>query len=113
MTNHQTGHDAEKLAAEYLQEQGYKIIELNWKTRLCEIDIVAQKKTVVWFVEVKYRKNSRHGYGYEYVTPKKLDQMRFAAAMWVQSHKWSGDYRLGVISIDGDKIEFIRDIELS
>lgn len=110
MTNYQSGHDAEKHAAGYLKQQKFKIRELNWKTKLCEIDIVAEKKKVVWFVEVKFRKNAVQGYGYEYITPKKLEQMRFAAEMWVQNHDWSGDYRLGVISIDGDQIQFIEDV---
>lgn len=110
MTNYASGHTAEKYAAEHLEQQGFKVKELNWKTRYCEIDIVAEKNKTVWFVEVKSRKNSRQGFGYEYITPKKLNQMRFAAEMWVQNHKWSGDYRLAVISIDGEEITLIEDI---
>jgi Holliday junction resolvase-like predicted endonuclease len=110
MTNYQSGHDAEKQAAEYLKKQKFKIRELNWKTKLCEIDIVAQKKKVIWFVEVKSRKNSSQGYGYEYVTPKKLKQMQFAAEMWVQSNSWAGDYHLAVISMDGDIVTLIEDV---
>ena len=104
MTNYSSGHDAEKQAGEYLAQQGYKITELNWKTRYCEIDVIAEKAQTIWFVEVKSRKSSSQGYGYEYVTPKKLQQMNFAAEMWVQSNNWDGDYRLAVISIDGDKV---------
>jgi Holliday junction resolvase-like predicted endonuclease len=110
MTNYSAGHDAEKQAAAYLKDLGYKVKELNWKTRYCEIDIVAQKDEVVWFVEVKSRKNSSQGYGYEYIMPKKLQQMRFAAEMWVQNNKWSGDYNLAVISIDGDEITLIGEL---
>lgn len=110
MTNYQVGHDAEKQAAQYLQQQGYAVQELNWKTRYCEIDIVAKKDKTIWFVEVKSRKNSSQGFGYEYVTPKKLQQMHFAAEMWVSSNNWSGDYRLAVISIDGNEITFIDDM---
>lgn len=110
MTNYQSGHDAEKQAAAYLKDHGFKIVELNWKTRYCEIDIVASKDKIVWFVEVKSRRNASQGYGYEYITPKKLQQMQFAAHMWVQNQNWSGDYRLAVISIDGDEITLIEDI---
>ncbi len=110
MTNYQSGHDAEKQAAQYLEERGHKIIELNWKTKYCEIDIVAQEYRTIWFVEVKSRKNSSQGYGYEYVTPKKLQQMQFAAEMWVQSNNWSGDYRLAVVSIDGGEVKLIDEL---
>lgn len=109
-TNYKSGHDAEKSAAGYLQSIGYQIIELNWKTRYCEIDIVAQKDKTVWLVEVKYRKNTSQGYGYEYVTPKKLQQMHFAAEMWVQNRNWRGDYRLAVVSIDQNRVTFIEDV---
>jgi Holliday junction resolvase-like predicted endonuclease len=110
VTNYQSGHDAEKRAAEYLKQQGYMLRDLNWKTKLCEIDIVAEKEKTIWFVEVKFRKNGRQGYGYEYVTPKKLQQMRFAAEIWVQNHAWSSDYRLAVISMDGNEVTLIDDV---
>ncbi len=108
MTNYSSGHDAEKRVAEWLQNQGFKVAELNWKTRYCEIDIVARQASVVWFVEVKARQNSAHGHGYDYVTPKKLQQMRFSAEMWVSNNSWSGDYRLAVVSMDGQEITFIE-----
>lgn len=110
MTNYTAGHDAEKQAAEYLKRQGFSIEELNWKTRYCEIDVVAKNNKIVWFVEVKSRQNSRQGFGYEYVTQKKLQQMHFAAEMWVQSNSWKGDYRLAVVSIDGEQITFIDEL---
>lgn len=110
MNNYTVGHDAEKQAADYLRKLKYKIRELNWKTRYCEIDIIAEMKKVVWFVEVKSRKNSNQGFGYEYVTPKKLEQMQFAAQMWVQENDWSGDYRLAIVSVDGDDISFIDEL---
>jgi uncharacterized protein (TIGR00252 family) len=105
-----TGNAAESRAAEYLQNLGYKVVDRNWRTRYCEIDIVAEKERTVWFVEVKFRKNSSQGAGYEYVTPKKLQQMHFAAEMWVQSNKWNGDYRLAVTSVDQDVITFLDEL---
>lgn len=110
MTNHKSGHEAEQRAAEYLNQHGFKVRELNWKTKYCEVDIVAEKDKVIWFVEVKSRRNTSQGFGYEYVTSKKLQQMHFAADMWVQNYKWSGDYRLAVVSIDGGAITLIEEL---
>ena len=104
------GQQAELKAAEFLQKHDYKIKDRNWRTRYCEIDIVAEKANTVWFVEVKYRSTTGQGFGYEYVTPKKLQQMHFAAEMWVSSNNWPGDYRLAVISVDGEKITFLEDL---
>lgn len=109
-TNHAIGHDAEQIAANYLKENGFKINELNWKTRFCEIGIVAEKNGAIYFVEVKARKNTNQGIGLEYITPKKLNQMAYAAEFWVSSNNWIGEYRLSAISIDNDKITFIENI---
>lgn len=101
MTNHQTGHDAEKVAAEYLIDHGYKIVELNWKTRYCEIDIVAEKNKTIYFVEVKSRKSTTFGTGLDYITPKKLQQMSFAAEMWVSDHNYQHNYQLAAVELSG------------
>jgi len=110
MTNYAVGHGAEKRAAEYLVGEGFKVRDLNWKTRYCEIDIVAEKDKRMYFVEVKYRRNSNQGHGLDYILPKKLKQMRFAAEMWVSNHQWPGEYQLAVLSIDADEITFIDDL---
>lgn len=107
-TNYSVGHDAEKSAAKYLETLGYEIRELNWKTKYCEIDIVAQKNNVIYMVEVKYRKSAAQGDGFEYITPKKLNQMKFAAKFWVQMNKFDGDYRLAALSITAGDYEFVE-----
>lgn len=107
MTNYSAGHAAEKRAAEYLTERGYKIRQLNWKTRWCEIDIVAEKDGAIFFVEVKYRRNTKQGHGLDYITAKKLQQMEFAAELWVSQHRWGGDYALAGLGVDGTDYEFV------
>src|SRR3990167_8939884 len=95
------GKVAEGIASNYLSNLGFEIIDQNWKTRMCEIDIVAQKDKRIYFVEVKYRKNDSHGTGLEYITSKKLTQMKFAAQMWVADSRWQGEYSLGAIEVGG------------
>lgn len=101
MTSFQTGRRAEAAAAAYLVRHGYQILEQNWRTRYCEIDIVALKSRVVYFVEVKYRRDSRWGSGLDYVTAAKLQQMSFAARLWVQAHNWTEACVLSVASVSG------------
>jgi ribonuclease HII len=96
-----TGYKAETTAANYLEHNGYKIIARNWRTRFCEIDIVAQKDKTIYFVEVKYRVTSDQGTGFEYITHAKLRQMQFAAEMWVSERQWDRDYRLAAIEVSG------------
>lgn len=113
MTNYSAGHDAEKVAARYLEKHGYKIVMLNWRHARAEIDIVAEKKNFLKtqrylvFYEVKYRRNAAQGRGLDYITPKKLQQMRFAADLYVAENCYEGEYTLGAIEISGE--EYIID----
>ncbi len=110
MTNYAAGHAAELGAADYLKKNGFKIVHINWKTRYCEIDIVAQKDKTIYFFEVKSRKNTLYGSGFEYITPRKLKRMSFAAEMWVKDNNWSGPYQMSVISIDNNEISLLEDL---
>ena len=106
------GRKAEAAVAKLLTEQGFKVIELNWRQPVCEIDIVAQKDAVVHFCEVKYRSSADQGDGFEYITPKKLSQMQFAGQVWIQSNDWSGDWRLLAAAVSGTDCEQIQLLEL-
>lgn len=113
MTTFDTGRRAEAAATAYLSTQGYEVLAQNWRTRSCEIDIVAKRKNIVSFVEVKYRRTAAQGLGLDYVTSKKLQQMQFAAEQWVLAHKWTGDYQLAAIEVSGAGFqigEFIESI---
>lgn len=107
------GRKAEIAAAEYLIDLGYEVLEQNWRTKLCEIDIVAKKDDVVYLVEVKYRKKATKGDGLSAITPTKLKQMKFAARMWQHWRDFRGDIRLGVISMSGEPLqvdEFLENV---
>ncbi|MBI3984012.1 YraN family protein [Candidatus Microgenomates bacterium] len=96
-----TGQWAEDVAANYLANKGYKVLEKNWKNRWCEIDIVAQRTKRIHFVEVKYRRSKDFGGGLDYITRRKGQQMQFAALQWVGEHSWQADYQLDVIAVEG------------
>lgn len=101
MSSTYTGRKAEAAAAVYLEMRGYKIIEQNFRRPRCEIDIIASKDDVIFFVEVKYRRSNDQGGGFEAITASKLNQMRFAAEIWVQETKWQGPYQLSAIELSG------------
>ena len=108
-----TGKYAEEKATQYLTSIGYQIVSRNWRTPKCEIDIIAEKNNTIYFVEVKYRASDIWGGGLDYITPRKLSQMKYAAEVWVQDQKWTGDYRLAAIEVSGDNFEvtaFIDDL---
>jgi uncharacterized protein (TIGR00252 family) len=109
MSTTKTGRNAESLVAEKLKNQGHKIIELNWRTRWCEIDIVSKYKDIIYFTEVKFRSSDIWGDGLSYITKTKLKQINFAADFWISNKNWLGDCVLQVASVSAiDEITFVE-----
>lgn len=101
-TTKQIGDRAEEVAASYLKSLGHAIVERNWKTKYCEIDIVSIKDSTVFFTEVKYRKKAAQGGGLAAITPKKLQQMKFAASYYAHAKRLTNtDLRLVTVSLTG------------
>lgn len=76
------GHRAEERVAEYLQAKGHQLIELNWRTRYCEIDLITQLEDTYYFTEVKYRSSSKQGGGLAAITADKIKRMARAAEVY-------------------------------
>lgn len=103
------GNAAEVKAAEYLISIGHSIIDRNWKTRWCEIDIVSKCNETIYFVEVKYRKNSFSGDGFAAITKSKLKQMTFAANFYkVNKLSEQTNVKLAVISITSNELTYLE-----
>lgn len=102
-TTRATGNISEDAAANYLQQQGYSVLERNWKTKMCEIDIVAVKQGVLYIVEVKHRKTDRQGGGIAAITPAKLKQLQFAAKIYAHYiKKDDADMRIAIVTTQGN-----------
>lgn len=101
MNTTQTGLKAEKAACAYLEMRGYKILEQNFRRPNTEVDIIASKDGVIYFVEVKYRNNYDQGGGLEAITPTKLKRMQHGASSWVVETKWAGPVQLAVVELAG------------
>lgn len=111
MTTFTTGRQAEAAAATYLQARGFEIVQQNFRTRDCEIDIIARRRNYLYFVEVKYRRNDMQGGGLDYITQKKLSQMTFAANRWLQDQPAPRGYSLAAIEIYGPDFAVTEFIE--
>lgn len=110
----QIGDDAETEVGNYLMRRGHKVLDRNWKTKYCEIDIVSQEGDVIYFTEVKYRKKPDQGGGLAAITPKKLRQMKFAAEYYALANKVKDtNLRLAVASLTGSPptVEAFLDIK--
>jgi len=101
MSTTDTGRKAERAAANYLEMRGYAIIEMNWRRPRSEVDIIARKAGVIYFVEVKYRRTDAQGSGLEYITDAKLQRMKRGAFYWVDETKYTGEFQLAAIEVSG------------
>ncbi len=106
------GFDAEAKAAEYLQNNGYKIIATNVRYKFGEIDIVALQKDILVFVEVKFRSGTFMS-PFEAVGTKKQRRLVLAAQAYIAKMKPEPKCRFDVIALSpgdlGPKIDHITD----
>jgi putative endonuclease len=98
----EVGRAAEALAARWLQQQGFTILDRNWRNRWCELDLVAGRQANVHIVEVKYRRRRDFGTGFEYITPDKAGRLQRAAIMWLKARgRLGASYQIDIIAISG------------
>lgn len=74
-TTRQSGQEWECLAKKKLEEEGYRVLAMNYSCRYGEIDIVGIEDSCLCFVEVKARTSKIFGEPYEAVNQKKLDKI--------------------------------------
>ena len=108
-----TGHWGEAKAAAFLEENGFEIIEKNFRGRHAEIDLIVKKDKMLIFVEVKTRSGIAYGMPEEFVNVAKAKTIMRAAENYIFDNDWFFDVRFDIISIlvfTNGKIE-IRHIE--
>ena len=100
MQNKQLGQNGEDIAEKFLTKQGYKILERNRHfSRFCEIDIIAQDKDTLVFVEVKTRKTDICGHPLEAITKTKYKNIKIGLSLYLQENPNYKKYRIDVVSI--------------
>jgi len=102
-TNKEFGALGEKVAADYLKKNGYKILEKNYKTKLGEIDLIAGKGEIIAFVEVKTRSAKPYLSGMYAVDKRKQFHIMRTAAQYLAQKKCTLQPRCDVIEIELDR----------
>ena len=95
----QLGEWGESLAAAFLKEKGYLILETNWRHQRAEVDIIAMDGEILVFVEVKTRSSDYFGPPEIFVTPRKEQLLIRAAHAYMKQidHHW--EIRFDIVSI--------------
>lgn len=84
--NRTTGNKGEELAAAYLTENGYTIIERNWRFKYWEVDLIASKGNRLHFFEIKTRTSNTFGMPEESVSTKKMTNLKNSAEEYQYLH---------------------------
>jgi putative endonuclease len=109
------GRWGESVAAFFLEQGGYQILERNARARPGEIDLVARHETEgLVFVEVKTRSTDSFGLPEEAVDDRKLEHIFRAVEAYLQAHPALDqlDWRIDVIAIQGRPGEKVEDVRI-
>lgn len=103
LTARQLGELGEQYTAAWLETQGWRTLDRNWRSRFGELDVVSlTPEHVIVFVEVKTRRTLRYGVPQEAVTDTKQSNLRHAAVQWLMEpeHRFAHNgVRFDVITI--------------
>lgn len=113
MNTFEIGKEGELEAVQYLVNDGHQIVQRNFRLRFGEIDIIAFKEKVLYFIEVKNWKN-HYIHPLESVTPKKISKMRKLAECFFSRNLEFRDgeqiISFGLITVQKQKICFYKDL---
>ena len=115
MNRRKIGALGERIAADYLEQQGYRVRERNFRSQEGEIDIIAEKDDFLVFVEVRTRRSSSFVTPEESLTRSKIERLINLSQSYIQSHHDLPPlWRIDVVAVEltpGGKVSRIELIE--
>ena len=113
MKRRETGALGENLACEFLGNNGYSIVERNFRCPSGEVDIIARQKETLVFVEVRTKSSRWFGSPEESITSTKMEKLRNVAAYYWQNHtNLPESWRIDVVAIEVNGRGRVSRIEL-
>lgn len=97
--NNIVGAWGEAVAAEYLRKKRYEIVATGYRCRFGEIDLIAQNRRYLVFVEVKLRRSDRFAEAREFVDSRKQERLRVTAELYLDQFPTERQPRFDVIEV--------------
>ncbi len=115
MNRRQDGSKGEAIVVDFLKQKGFSIKTCNYFCKTGEIDIIAEIKDIIVFVEVKARRNQKYGRPAEAVTPNKLKRIERTALWYMSANKLHHrPARIDVVEVwwepEGIRIEHLENV---
>jgi putative endonuclease len=94
------GEQGERIAAEWLAQRGWRILERRFRNGHRDLDLVAERSGIVAFVEVKTRRGTEFGHPVEAVNWRKQRELTRSAAVWIARHRGGEQlFRFDVVGV--------------
>ncbi len=97
--HNELGKKGEQLAVDFLLQQGYAIMERNYRFQKAEVDIIAKKEDTLAIIEVKTRSTSDFGNPQDFVKPKQIQRLVKAVDEYVTVNNLDVEVRFDIIAI--------------
>ena len=94
-----TGNEGEILGATHLTQEGFSILEKNWRHSHWEVDIIASKNNTLHFIEIKTRKTKKFGQPEDKVGKKKMENLINAAEQYLYLYPQWNRIQFDILSI--------------
>ena len=104
------GNIGEDKACSYLRTLGFDIVDRNVYSKFGEIDIIAMKKEVLHFIEVKSAQN--YDVAVQNITPTKLHRFLQTVASYQKKHQLDIDYCIDAVIVTPEEITLLENITL-
>ncbi|MFQ6009382.1 MAG: YraN family protein [Candidatus Zixiibacteriota bacterium] len=105
-TKRKTGENYERMAASFFEQNGFEILQRNWRAGRQEIDLIVKKDNLIAFVEVKSTRSKKFGHPVERVDDKKVVNLTKAAQQYLLDNKIEGcDLRFDVVTFVNGNLE--------
>lgn len=106
------GKRGEEIAAHFIHDKGYSVVEMNFRKNYTEIDLIATKDNTLVFIEVKTRISGLYGSPFEAITKQKIQNLVRTAQLYQQAHpKLPRQMRIDAIGVILDEKKQVVDIE--
>jgi putative endonuclease len=93
------GNEGEDLAADFLKQKGFAVLERNYRHKRSEIDLIVSRANWLVFVEVKLRTSTAFGYPEEFVDYHKKKMIFEGALHYMYEKNWQGNVRYDIVAI--------------
>jgi putative endonuclease len=108
-SHNELGSLGEGIATDFLRKSGYEILEKNWVWGKAEVDIIAQKGSVLVAVEVKTRSDVVFGLPQDFVNRKKIRMMAAAVDAYVDSRGLDVNVRFDIVAVHRENGGFVTE----